>query len=136
MVQSAVMAISLLLLSYIFCIYEMLHPSSEVIPLGGQAIAIVVFLYFEIIIIPIYTACLIILKHIRRNRIKIETNKSIVIFTILYELVWFANFFIPASCLNSSFWLIPIIDCLIVVFGIIALNSILVTFKPLHKSSE
>ena len=83
---------------------------------------IILFLIFEIIVFPINTICLTILKYIRCNRVKIETNKSIVIFAILYELLCFANLYVSAIYFESFFWWGCLIVYLVIIFGIIALN--------------
>lgn len=132
MIQSAVMAIlSFLLLEYLF-IDEKLHPSSQ-ITLDGQ-VPILLFLYFEVIVFPINTLCLTCLKYIRCNRIKIETNKSIVIFTILYGLVWLTNVGIFAVYYSTiSWWIFHLIVYFVVIIGIVALNFIVIRFKHLQN---
>ena len=122
MVQSAVMAITSLLLFIYFCIKEMHQTPLEVGPLGGSGMTIILFLIFEIIVFPVNTICLTILKYIRCNRVKIETNKSIVIFAILYELLCFANLYVSAIYFESFFWWGCLIVYLVIIFGIIASN--------------
>ena len=131
MIQSAVMAILSFLLFEYLCINEKLHPSPH-IAFDGP-IPILLCLYFEIILVPINTLCLTLLKNIQCNIIKIETNKSIIVFTILCLLVWLVNVGIFAVYYSTiSLWIFHLIVYLLIIIGIVALNYIVVAFKHLQ----
>ena len=99
----------------------------------------VYFFLFELIVIPINTIYLLILEKIRCNQVKIYSNKSIAIFALCFEFVFFLNKFIVdyidkiLYVISTDYLIISIgitvlsfilIDHLIISIGIIALNLI------------
>lgn len=128
-VQSLVLLITALLFYIYLCLQERQNQTLGDKAFGGPMFGtIIIFLFFEFLIIPINTLFLKILKHIKFNRIKIYTNKSIAIFAILYELIWGINIaYLPDFM--KSIWMMLLIDCLFICIGIIILNVIAIILK-------
>jgi hypothetical protein len=84
--------------------------------------AVAYFVLFELIILPISTLYLMLLKKIKCNQIKICSNKSIAVFALCFELVFLLNGYI--SNYIKSVCTMFLLDYLIVSIGIIVLNII------------
>ena len=82
----------------------------------------VFFFLFELIIIPINTIYLLILEKIKCNQIKIYSNKSIAVFALCFEFIFFLNIYIVDYMDNIL--CVILIDYLIISIGIIVLNFI------------
>lgn len=82
----------------------------------------VFFFLFELIIIPINTIYLLILEKIKCNQIKIYSNKSIAVFALCFEFIFFLNKYIVDYMDNILCFIL--IDYLIISIGIIVLNFI------------
>ncbi len=82
----------------------------------------VFFFLFELIVIPINTIYLLILEKIKCNQIKIYSNKSIAVFALCFEFIFFLNIYIVDYMDNIL--CVILIDYLIISIGIIVLNFI------------
>ena len=84
----------------------------------------VYFFLFELIVIPINTIYLLILEKIKCNQIKIYSNKSIAVFALCFEFVFFLNKFI-VDYIDKILYVIST-DYLIISIGITVLSFILI----------
>ena len=82
------------------------------------------FFLFELIVIPINTIYLLILEKIKCNQIKIYSNKSIAVFALCFEFVFFLNKFI-VDYIDKILYVIST-DYLIISIGITVLSFILI----------
>ena len=128
-IQSIVLFITVLLFYVYLCLHERQNQTLGDKAFGGPMFgSIIIFLYFEFILIPINTLFLEILKRIKHNRIIIYTNKSIAVFAVLYELIWGINIvYLPVF--SKSIWIMLLIDCLFICIIIIILNVIAIILK-------
>ena len=126
-IQSIVLFITVLLFYVYLCLHERQNQTLGDKAFGGPMFySVVIFLYFELIIIPINTILLIILKHIKNNNIKICTNKSIAVFAILYELLY-CFVFLHNRILSA--WVEILMIYFFVCIGIIVMNVIFIILK-------
>lgn len=126
-IQSIVLFITVLLFYVYLCLHERQNQTLGDKAFGGPMFgSIIIFLYFELIIIPINTILLIILKHIKNNNIKICTNKSIAVFAILYELLY-CFVFLHNRILSA--WVEILMIYFFVCIGIIVMNVIFIILK-------
>jgi len=122
-IQSLVLIISIILFYVYLYIIDSQKPLSVYKSFGTPSFfAVAYFIVFEIIILPISTLYLKLLKEIKCNQVKICSNKSIVIFALCFELVFLFNGFF--SNYIKSICAIILLDYLIVSLGIIVLNLI------------
>lgn len=131
-IQSIVILFFILVFYMYICIKEWNNPTLvEYGVISPVFICIGLFLYFEFIIIPVHTFFLEILKHIKCNRIKIRTKKSIAIYAVLSDLIWG----IYAACLPylpsfmNSIWMMLLVIFLYLCIGITIMNVIAIFFK-------
>ena len=124
-IQSFVLIISIIFFYIYLYIIDSQKTLSVYKSFGTPAFfAIAYFIVFEIIILPISTLYLELLRRIRCNRIKICSNRSIAVFALCFELVFLLNVYISAYI--KSFSVLIFIDYIIISIGIILLNILLV----------
>jgi hypothetical protein len=119
---------SLVLLITVIINYIYLSILDRQIPPGYKnfgdpfSLSCVFFFLFELIVIPINTIYLLILEKIKCNQIKIYSNKSIAVFALCFEFIFFLNKYIVDYMDNILCFIL--IDYLIICIGIIVLNFI------------
>lgn len=86
-VQSLVLLFSLVL----FYIYIVIDELGENVFFAPIVTIVLVAIIFEFILIPINIFYIKILEHIKLNKIIIRTNKSIIIFSIIFDTIYFLN---------------------------------------------
>ena len=125
--QSLVLLCIALILYIYFRIDEWKNPTSMKVFGGTPFYAVAFFLYFEIIFVPANTLFLVILRNIECNRIKINTKRSIVIFTVSYLLMWGINDYLTDFVKYT--WIMLLLNYLGLCIGIIILNVIAIILK-------
>lgn len=111
-VQSIVVCVSILLLWIWICLNKYFNPQPEVKAFGGDGFVCVAWgLYFEIIIIPINSLYIELINRIKYNRVKICTNKSIVLFMVTYEFLYVLLIFID-EIRGFCFFYLPVFHSL------------------------
>ena len=88
-VQSIVVCASILLLWIWICFNGYFNPQPEEKAYGGDGfVCVCLWLWFEIIIIPINSLYIELINLIKYNRVKICTNRSIALFMVMYEFLF------------------------------------------------
>lgn len=125
-VQTIVLIISLVLI-YAF-LYTIRSRGNLSIP---EIYTVLLYFVFEFVFIPINTLLLAVLKFTKIKKVKIETNKSIAIFSFLFELIAICDVFIFGYHIESI-WVMIIIDYLIICVGLVVLNLMFFVKAMIH----
>lgn len=125
-VQTIVLIISLVLI-YAF-LYTIRSRGNLSIP---EIYTVLLYFIFEFVFIPINTLLLAVLKFTKIKKVKIETNKSIAIFSFLFELIAICDVFIFGYHIESI-WVMIIIDYLIICVGLVVLNLMFFVKAMIH----